>query len=130
MAEEMATETKVYGPAREEQRSLEQLVLLVQQALERKGVKFSEGADVEHVLQAAADYLEGQAGQGADGDAATQQENTAGRDRGTIIGSAMERYNGGGSAVRIASRREFVDQTLRDAGEDPLSETELLRLPV
>ena len=93
-------------------------------------MQFSEGADVEHVLQAAADYLESKAGQGADGDEATQQENTAGRDRGTIIASAMERYDGGGAAVRIASRREFVDQTLREAGEEALTEAELLRLPV
>ena len=126
MGEQIKT---IYGPATEEQVNPAVLADRLKKALEAKGIEFNDAADPTHVMQAALDFVEGRAGSGAK---ASQTAESARRmteaERSELISASSREYDGAGSIGRVTDRVAFVAQSLRDAGQTPLTQNELLSI--
>ena len=117
------TEDKIYGPEPETAVSPQVLCERLRQGLERRGVKFSDDAMHEHVLQAAIDYV---VGHDSDGQQTDRQAQSRCVPRSTVIATAIAEHKKIG---QVTSLQAFMNQSLVDAGYAPLSSDELLTIP-
>ncbi len=111
---------KIYGPEPTEQLTPQVLCDRLRQALESKSIEFTTAALHEHVLMAAIDFVNGDSMT----DGVQSVANSVARP--DVIAMAIREH---ASVSQVTSLQAFTNQTLVDAGHEPLMDAELLELP-
>ena len=121
-------EKRVYGPDQQALVQPEKLVAALKDSLVSKGVAFTQTAGLEDVLQAALDYIDPASPLASDKGKSNTTASTGSREE--IITAALKGYDEGGSIAHVTTRGTFVEGAVRDAGLSPLTDAELIALPL